>query len=535
MKSNPLNIPGSLFFIPCLLLVGCTCKPPPEMKPDKGPPVVLVDPDEESQAPATIEAEPNDKQGAAQPLAPGEWIEATMKEKDVDWFRLSIKQSAQVARVQVRGVTGLDLQLEAFNSEGKRLVKVDNDKEGGGEVLVNLSVEPGATLLRVSEVKGRPGTLPYRVGFTLRAREEGEEVEPNWKAAMATPLALEQEAVGYLGWPRDDDWYQVEIGSISPEARLRVELDGVDGVRANLSVRDADGKVLVQRATGKGKGAILANLMPPPPGQPLLVVVRCREGTNVETRYYLRVMHEVPAGLTEQEPNDVPEQGTPLHDGRAVSGLLLDRYDHDLYRIPAQETRWVSLKVRPPMGLDLELALLDSAGKATWTVNAAGMRLPEEMPALMVAPPGAIVRVRAVALDRISWRSPYVISSRTIPGSGLEAEPNDSLDLADDVRGAGRWPIRGFIHPGKDKDHFKLRAESSRLRLLARSPGGAGMQLSLLDLSGKSLASVTAQQGGEEVVLEADVTGEQEYLLEVLDPAGKGQVDQAYTIVRENP
>ena len=524
-----------LFFVPCLLLAACTCTPRPPA-PDQGPPVVVVDPDEESLTPATPETEPNDTQQRAQPLAQGEWIEAKMAAKDADWFRFTIKQDGQVARVQVRGVTGLDLALEAYNNQGKRLVKVDNAREGGGEVLVNLSVEPGAYLLRVSEVKGRPGTLPYRVGFSLRAREEGEEVEPNWKAAMATPLAPDQEAVGYLGWRTDNDWYQVDVSSISPSARLRVELDGVDGVRANLSVRTADGKILAERWTGTGDGAVLANLVPPEASQgPLMVVVRCREQTNVETRYYLRVMSAVPAGLTEQEPNDTPDQATTLLTGQALAGLLLDRYDRDLYRIPAEEVRWVSLKVRPPMGLDLELALLDSAGKPVWTVNAAGVRLPEEMPALLVAPPGAVVRVRAVTLDQVSGQSPYVISARTMPGAGLEAEPNDTPALASDARAAGRWPIRGFIHPGEDKDHFKLLAESSRLRLVARSPGGAGMRLSLLDLAGRSLASVTAERGGEEIVLEADVTGGQEYLLELLDPAGKGQVDEAYTIVRENP
>ena len=540
-KNKKQGTRGSSFFVSSFLFLvfcsplACDCKTPPAATPDKGPAVVLVDPDEATATPATPEKEPNNHRASAQPLGLGEWIEAPMSAGDADWYRLTFTAGQQVARVQVRGVTGLDLRLEAFDAQGKRLVKVDNAKDGGGEVLVNLSVEPGDTYLRVSEAKGRGGTLPYRVGYTLRDREEGEEVEPNWKAAMATPLAPNQEAVGYLGWRTDNDWYQVDVAGISPSARLRVELDGVDGVRANLSVRTAGGKILAERWTREGDSAVLANLKAPDANEPLMVVVRCREDTNVETRYYLRVMSAVPAGPTEQEPNDTVEVATRLSPGESMSGLLLDRRDSDLFLIPAQETRWVALKVRPPMGLDLELALLDGAGKPTWTVNAAGVRLPEFMPALKVTPPGAVVRVRAVALDTVAGRSPYAISFTTLSGGGLEAEPNDTTAQAGDALAPGSWPIRGFIHPGKDKDHFKLLAESSRLRLVARSPSGATVQLALLDQDGKILASVTTEQGDPEAVLEADVTAGAKYLLQVLDPAGKGQADHAYTIVRENP
>ncbi len=531
---RPFPVSRFVFLISSFLL-SCDCKAPPASTPDKGPAVVVVDPEEADAPPATAETEPNDSRKLAQPLKAGEWIEAAMSEKNTDWFRLNFteSESPQVAQVRVRGVTGLNLRLEAFNAEGKRLVKVDNAGEGGGEVLVNLSVEPGIGFLRVSEVKGLGTTLPYRIGYSLRAREEGEEVEPNWKAAMATPLVLDQEAVGYLGWRTDNDWYQVDVSGISPSARLRVELDGVDGVRANLSVRTAGGKILAERWTRKGDGAVLANLTPPLAAEPLLVVVRCRDDTNVESRYYLRVISAVPAGPTEREPNDAPAEATPLSGPEPVAGLLLDRRDRDLYLLQTQETRWVKVTARPPMGVDLELALLDSAGKATWTVNAAKVRLPEVMPALMVSPPGAVVQVRAVSLDMVSGQAPYVISVRTLSGGGMEAEPNDTPALAGDALSPARWPIRGYLHPGADQDHFRIQAASSRLRLVARAPDAAGLKLILQEVAGEELASVTADKG-EEATLEADVTEGEAYLLQVLDPAGKGQPDRPYTISQED-
>ena len=535
MKCLPFLVPCSLFLVLCSGS-GCNCEAENPVVPDKGPAVVLVDPEEAASVPATPETEPNDTREAAQPLAAGAWIEGTMSEKNADWFRLTFPEGggSQVARVQVRGVSGLNLQLEAFDPGGQRLVKVDNAEEGGGEVMVNLSVEPGAVFLRVSEVKGRGHTLPYRIGYSLRAREEGEEVEPNWKAALATPLALDQEAVGYLGWRTDNDWYQVDVSGISARARLRVELDGVDGVRANLSVRTADGKILAERWTRKGDGSVLANLAPPAAVEPLLVVVRCREDTNVESRYYLRVISAVPAGPTEREPNDTPAEATILSGPEPMAGLLLDRRDRDLYLVQTEETRWVEIKARPPMGVDLELALLDSAGKAAWTVNAAKVRLPEVMPALMVKPPGAVVQVRAVSLDMVSGQAPYNISLRTLSGGGLEAEPNDTPALAGEPLSPARWPIRGYIHPGADQDHYRVLAASSRLRLVARSPDAAGLKLSMLDETGKELASVTAERGGEEAALEVDVTEGETYLLQVLDPAGKGQADRPYTISQED-
>lgn len=518
----------------------CTCKPAPAPKERQQPAVVLVDPDEAATVPATPEAEPNDSREVAQLLQPGEWISATMAKGESDWFKLSISQGAQVARAQVRGITGLDLRLEAYEAAGKRLVKVDNSKEGGGEVLVNLSVEPGTYYLRVSEVKGiASGTATYRVGYRLRAREEGEELEPNWKAALATPLAVDQEAVGYLGWATDTDWYRVDAAGISASARIRVELDGVDGVRAHLAVRDDGGKLLAERWTARGGEALLANLAPPAAGSDHFhVVVRCRKETNVETRYYLRVLAAVPPGPTEREPNDTAATATALTPGATLSGLLAYRRERDIYRIAAQETTWVAISARPPMGLDLELALVDEQGKALWTVNEAGLRLPEVMPALVIRPPGALVQVRAVALDQVSGDAPYVISARLLASGGMELEPNDAVANATGIWPEDQWPIRGYIHPAKDRDLYRLRAASSRLRLSFISPAGLALKGVLSAAQGgSSLAEVEAEPSGDESesVLEVDVIEGQEYLLEVSDPRGKGDAQQAYVIQRENP
>ncbi len=533
-------LPLGLWLLASALLPACTCKQPGPASEREQPPVVVVDPDEHAAVKATPEQEPNNERGQAQALSAGDWIEARVEASGPDWFRMDITGEALVAKAMVRGVTGLDLHLAAYDATGKRLMQVDNAREGGGEVLVNLSVEPGTYYLRVSEVKGRAGgEARYRIGYQLRGREEGEEVEPNWKAELATPLAVDQEAVGFLGWATDTDWYRVDAAGISASARIRVELDGVDGVRAHLSVRDQAGKLLAERWTAAGGSAVLPNLAPPAPeASHFHVVVRCRKQTNVETRYYLRVMAAVPPGPTEAEPNDLPATANALSPGGATQGLLADRKDRDLYLITAQEPTWVEVTARPPMGVDLELSLLNPAGKAVWTVNAAKLRLPEVMPALAMEPPGALVQVRAVALDQVSGGAPYRISTRLLTRGGFEVEPNGQPALAASAWASHRWPIRGYVHPGDDRDHYRLQAESSRLRLSLAPPPGLTLRavLTRVDVEGKLAEVQTEPTGGDDqAVMEVDVVEGAEYILVVDDPRAKGDAGQPYVITRENP
>ncbi len=516
--------------------------------------VVVVDPDEVGRPPATPEEEPNDTATQAQELPPDRAVEGTLAEKpggDRDWYRIEIKAPKQILTATVTGVAELDLVLEAFGTGGsgaapaparrsraaaathrpERLVRINNSKVGEGEVLVNLAPAPGTTYLLVREAKGQGSAGRYRISYALRAAEEGEEREPNWKAPLATPLALEGEAVGYLGWVRDDDWYRVDLSALAAGARIRVEFDGLDEVRANLSLRSAAGAVLQERWGGAGEGITLANLAAAEGQKELFVVVRSQYTFNVESRYSVRVASAVPPGLTEAEPNDKPAAATTVPLGSPIAGLLGDTHDRDLYAIKIEKAAVLRAQVTVPLNLDAALALVDETGATLWEVDAGGAREPEVLPAFLAKPPRVLLQVRAPKAGSVSSVAPYHLKVEALPEGGWEQEPNSSQAAATP------WPaelaeLRGFLHPKGDVDWYRVDAGGEKLTLQVEAPK-LKLKLELLALDGSKLASATTDAAGK-ARLEAATAAGTAVLLKVED-AGAPNPRESYRLMREKP
>ncbi len=522
------------------LLGGCTCGE--RSRPARGdaPAVLIVDPEEDT-AEALAEQEPNDTPARAQGLDPEERVQGALQRAgDEDWYRVGATADGQVLSATVSGVVGLDLVLEAYDAAGQRLMRVDNGQQGSGEVLVNLAVEAGGYTLRVLEKGGQAsGAGTYRLSYRLRAREPGEEVEPNWKAALATPLALEAEATGYLGWPTDTDWYRLDLGTPEAGARLRVEFDGLDDVRAGLSVRDSAGKVLQERWGPAGAGLVLANLRPPAQ-DPVFVVLRCRTDTNVESRYYLRALLELPRAETEAEPNDRREQATALRAGaQSIDGLLADSQDRDVFLVQAQTPQLVRVEASPPFGLNLALAVLGPGRKPLYEVDEGGAAAAEVIPALPVAPPGALIQVRAPRWSETSTSASYRIRTRLLPRRPTELEPNGAPAQA------SAWPLaaprmHGYLHPAKDEDFLRLEGGAGPLRVSAQAPPGLQLQLQLLDAQGRPLPGPPLPAGGASVSYDPAAAQEGAgpgtqappgtLLLRVREAAGAANADEPYLL-----
>jgi hypothetical protein len=516
--------------LPALLLAACTCGRHGASRPREHPAVVLVDPDEASRPDPVAEREPNDRRASAGALTLERPVEGQIQQpKDQDWYRVRVEQQGQILRATLSGVVGLDLVLEAFDEDGKRQMRVNNAKDGGGEVLVNLAARQPSYFLRVTERHGRTGPGKYRLDHSLRPAEPGEELEPNWKAALATDLALEQDAVGYLGWFTDDDWYRVTPGQLDPASRLRVEYDGLDHVRANLSLRDGSGRIVQDRWSRPGEGVVLSNLGLPG-GQGLLhVVLRTQYQANVESRYYLRVLVDVPAGPTEVEPNDTPQAATPLSSTTPLAGILGDTLDRDLYRIAADRPALVRIRATPPLGLDLSLATLDAEGKVAWEVDSGGPRKEEVIPALQVQPPGVLVQVRAPKRGAVTSVSSYRITARALDLRPTEVEPNDRQDQATS------WPadqpqMDGYAYPKDDVDQFSLLPQVDRLRIRVKVPAGLKLRLELLAADRSRLAATTVSGAGGE--LAAGVEPGTEYWLKVTALEGGSAANSAYLLTR---
>jgi len=551
---------GATLALAALLISGCTCSGGTKRGRKKGPAVVLIDPEQARREPAA-EVEPNNSRDQAQALPADQPVEGTIARSDSktsddhDWYRITAPSGGtdRLLKAAVTGATELDLALEAFDEEGKRLVRVDNARLGGGEVIVNLTVAPGSTtLLRVREGRRRKADAPatrssgqagrsYRVDYSLRDREEGEEREPNWKAELATPLRPDDEAVGYLGWHTDNDWYLVERTPAVVGARLRVELDGVDDVAAHVAVWLGSNK-LQERRGGRGQSVVLANLaLPPTPAgqepQPLYVVVRCGYQANVETRYSLRILSSVPPMSTETEPNDAPDAATPLRAGVAMAALLADTGDRDLYRVNVGQASHVKVTAVPPLGLDLALALVDAKGAVLVEVDSGKDRATEILPALWIPPQGILLRVRAPRRRSVTAASPYHIKVELVaPRSEalLEREPNN--DAASATLWAGDRPMTGYLHPKLDLDHFQVRAASEQLRIAVSGVEKLSFKLELFDAAagqaaGAAPLGVGSSAGpGKGASLTAATTPSGRYVLKVSETTGASDGHRVYQL-----
>jgi hypothetical protein len=525
-----------------MLSAGCRCGGSgPVRGKRKQPAVVVVDPGEQ-QAPLP-EREPNDDRARAMPLEADTTIRARIASaKDQDWYKVELKGAKPRvlgAKASVQGK--LDLVLTAFDAAGKFLVKVDNTGPGEGERLVNLMVPPGTIYLRVSRggVKRRvkrarrrkggkggkgaakPEAAPpaeqgeYALRFGWRDPEVGEEREPNWKRSLASELKLGEEAVGYLGWRTDTDWYRVALAAdVAATDRLRVELDGVDGVWSSLSLYDSRGKLLQRRRGRPGEMVVLPHLLRPA-GELIFVVVRCGRTFNAEARYSLRVSAAPPAGTTEIEPNDRIAQATSLEQAQPIKGTLADTYDRDVYALKVTQPGLLQVTATPPLALDLALAVVDAAGKVIREIDDGGPGQPEVLPAFYVRPPLALVRVRARKPRDVDPVGSYRLYARVTAPGASEREPNDTAGTATSWV-AGWAEVRGYLHPRKDVDSFVLPAGAPiGTRFILTPPDGVKATLELL-VDGKPRAkSTTADASGQLAVVLDDADANKKIMIRI--------------------
>jgi eukaryotic-like serine/threonine-protein kinase len=206
--------------------------------------------------PVSTESEPNNTAGYANLIASGRPVRGTIGaaieggNPDVDFFRVPVGHGARVVSARLDGVPGLDLVLELFDAQGRRLAKSDAHGHGGGEWIQPTSIGPAEAFVSVREVwiQGQKPTEapndPYTLTVTWGPPQTGWEIEPNdWEAA-ATPVPPGTSMRGYLGDPDDKDWFVVTPATTGV---LRVHVTAPDGVDIAL-LHDGPTK----RTTNKG-------------------------------------------------------------------------------------------------------------------------------------------------------------------------------------------------------------------------------------------------------------------------------------------
>jgi hypothetical protein len=363
-----------------VLLAGCRRGGLPP-RPDGAAVVVTAEQADDGLA-AVAEVEPNDTLAAAQRLALTETAPAAVTgdlrprgtRRDADLYRLQMPAGDAgaapapdagslpprlVLRVDLRPAAGLAVALDALDEGGHALLTATGAARQP-IAIPNLAVRAGAVLLRVHAV-GPEGPSPtYRLTARLGAFDTGAEIEPNGDAAHATDLALGGEAVGYLGWLRDQDWYRLSTAGVADGSLLSADLDAVADVAATLQLLSADGHKLSEVRGHKGERVMLRNVRIPPGAPTISLIVRADAGWSASARYNLRPRAELPRPGTEAEPNDDVAHAQPIEDGSALGYLA--RGDVDVYRYATAGIALLDVEVAPPERESVQVELLREDG-----------------------------------------------------------------------------------------------------------------------------------------------------------------------------
>jgi hypothetical protein len=427
------------------LAAGChrSAMPP---RPD-GAAVVVVSETLDDGIATTPEIEPNDTLAKAQPLAvtattpvaiAGALSPAAGGKHDVDVYRIDFPAPDAgapgaaagdaaapappprfVLRADVRPAAGVAVTLEALDAAGHVLVSAPG-QAGEAIAIPNLAARPGTIHLRVRSASGEGETAgSYRLVARLNPFDAGAEIEPNGDAAHATDLAPGGEAVGYLGWRHDQDWYRLPVAGIAEGSVLSVDLDPVAEVGATLALHAADGHKLTEARGRKGERVVLRNVHLPAGDPIVFVVVRAEVGWSVDARYNVRPRADLPKAGSEAEPNDDQAHAQTIGDG-TVTGYLA-RGDVDFFRYSTDGMALLDLEVAPPErgGVEVEITREDNTLLAR---AQSGHHQPARISGQPV--PGGPVLIRVVPRHGpIDSDDPYrlTVSSRPAPPVGEPA------------------------------------------------------------------------------------------------------------------
>ena len=393
------------------------------------------------------EAEPNDTVATAQRLALSPTTPVAVRgslvktgssaKRDVDWFRIDLPgpdagptppvvraDAAEVAppprsllRVDLRPEAGVAVTLDALDADGHPLVSAPG-QPGEAIAIPNLAIAPGPTYLRVRAASGEAPPGGYRLVAHLAAFDVGAEIEPNGSAALATELAPGGEAVGYLGWRRDQDWYRLPTAGLAEGSVLSVDLDPVPGVAAALQLYGADTHKLTEAHGRKGERVVLRDVRFPPGDAQVFLVVRADSDWSADARYNVRPRADLPKPGAEAEPNDDPGHAQTVGDGVVIG--YLGRGDIDVFRYVTDAPAVLDVELTPPEHASVKLEILRADG--TLVARTEGGRHGAIRLANLAIPGGPIFVRLAGGRGSANPDDPYHLTVSSHP-SGPAAEP----------------------------------------------------------------------------------------------------------------
>src|SRR5262249_42932487 len=132
---------------------------------------------------------------------------------DRDFYRIPIGVGPRSLTARLQGLPNMDLILEVFDGQARRIAKADAAGSGQGEWLPPTHIGPGEAYLVVREVwvDGRTPaenvTDEYELTVTWGTPQPDWELEPDDTEATATPISVGATVRGYLAALDDVDVY----------------------------------------------------------------------------------------------------------------------------------------------------------------------------------------------------------------------------------------------------------------------------------------------------------------------------------------
>jgi len=223
------------------------------------------------EAGANAELEPNDELLKATSLGGTGYKEGFLSPKgDVDHFLLRTT-GPMLARVELSGVPGMDLELSAVEppqGDGEKetvVLRANTGTEKEPERLNNVSCN-GTCYFRVQsaarKVEGKwvrdyeNAEVPYRLTVTAVPDSGAEEREPNDAVARATELTPGKAMRGTVYPTKDVDYYALDLSDRPVRTSLRATLLGILKVDVGLYLHrvGADGKLTLVQTADRAKG-----------------------------------------------------------------------------------------------------------------------------------------------------------------------------------------------------------------------------------------------------------------------------------------
>jgi hypothetical protein len=386
---------GAKTLVPVLLLLSIPACPRSRLpKPDGAAVVLTPEPKPGGEVAAVPEVEPNDTISKAHRLLVTQGAPAAVTgavawpvkgKADVDTFRVAMPgpdggvgdaaqpppagpdaaaprppRPAFMARIDVTPEAGVAVKIEVLDTVGRTVISAGGADPGQMVSVPNLPLSLATPFVRVRRVAAGDAPGSYRMVVHVAALDAGAEVEPDDAPAQANELPLPGEAIGYLGWRHDQDYFRLPTAALAEGSVLAADLDPIPGVSTRLAIADAAGKKLSEARGRRGERAALRNVLVPPGTAELFLIASADFGWSADQRYDIRVSAELPKAGAEVEPNDDAAHAQAVTDG-TVQGYIA-RGDVDVFRYAVTAPVMLTVELAPPERASAKLEIANEEG-----------------------------------------------------------------------------------------------------------------------------------------------------------------------------